>query len=374
MIEYNLDKLLTESPAGGVILLQPGIYTTMGYGTYPSQPDLGVKGKTRTCIIGAGVGVTTIKCIRETGDCTTLHLDEGSIVSDLTIDCNPPPTFQTGARSGVRIDGAGFVNRVKVINVFGSLEDKKESFAIVAGRSKPGIGVITNCQVTSILGNYTSGIMGTFVDNCSVEWHSPIDDGVEVPRFRVAYNIGDSKGTRISNCRCRNADNGVYSDYRICTDAKIFNNLFTNVRHGVNLNVQTAPDHHEVTGVNGVEIFNNTILLQRTGKEVSGVVLDHTNVESVPLENKQNYIHDVLIYNNIIKFVELGDRRNPIPTYPNALNIASFLPKEKITPTLGISKIRFIDNKCDPKMIYRDRHGIVNPLISPAPANIVTNY
>lgn len=46
MIEYNLDKILTETPAGGVILLQPGEYTTtMGYGTYPSQPDLGVKGK-----------------------------------------------------------------------------------------------------------------------------------------------------------------------------------------------------------------------------------------------------------------------------------------------------------------------------------------
>ena len=146
--------------------------------------------------------MTTIKCIRQTGDCTVLHMEQDSVVSDLTIDCNPPPTFQTGARSGVRIEGNGFINRVKVVNVFGSFEDKKESFGIVAGRnSNFGNGVITSCQVSSILGNYTSGIMGTFVENCSVDWHSPIDDSVEVPRFRVAYNIGDSIGTRITNCR-----------------------------------------------------------------------------------------------------------------------------------------------------------------------------
>ena len=367
MTEINLDKYLASTKPGQTHKLKRAVYTTIGYGTYPDQKPLGEKWKPGSKVFGEPYGGTIIKNIRpdSDGDCTTLRGSEGCLAKDLVIDCGEKPNNNKFKHNGIYFGKDSEVFNCTVENTYGNYKDKRESFGIVVCDESRQLasGRIVNSKVTKIQGDYTSGIIGHFINQCHVERDYPVSD--MTPIFMVAYNIGQTIGGMLFESSCKNMNSAVYADTGESNGNIVQDNNFYNTRYGMRLNAQTTLTPQAPTIIKNILFRGNIVILQGGGKIIAGVELDHTTADSQVRENIQNCISNICIQDNKFEVVRYGYDVSP-PKYSYAMNCASFTPSAKRSLSLGISGIEWRQQKNIPAdFLYRNRQGN---------AEILTNY
>lgn len=367
----DITDKLKKLKAGQTLKLTYGEHVYMGCDTYDfeSPKNRGVKLPDGVTILGHPSGQTRILCVRpHDSDLTVIHGGEGCIFTDLTIECSETtPLNNSWKRSGIRGEKGSIIENVKVIKCHGTFREMRECFGIVAVE-----GAVRNCEVTDIRGDYTSAIVGNLVEFNKVEWEFPVDDFT--PFFRVAFNIGDTKDAILRYNTCKNAATAVYADYKICKGARIHDNIFNYVRNGIYLNAQTNPANNDVTGMENIEFFKNVVRHQKTGKEIAGFKLDHTNTKSdSKVINDRNYIRNFRATDNVL-ILENGHSVQ----YPYLLNVASQVKsKEVISADLGISNVWIGGLQCGANnQLVRVKKGLVKELFTERlePTKWITSY
>lgn len=340
----NLDKILSEAAEGQTITLESGIYTTMGVTHEQGKTLTGPVLKRGVKLLGHQDG-TTILCIRDgTGDEVTVVWGAGeNHLVGLTIDCGPKGVA-TNKRNGVYLYGkSNLVGAVTVLRPWGDYGNQRESFAISCLADQGNGSKITSCDVREIQGDYQTAIQGHHVEDCDVEFpRAQIGTGIN---FRVAYNVGASKGAVIRNCRSRWASSAVYTDYLDTIDLTVEGCTFFGCRNGLHLNAQQTQGQTETRTIRGVVFRDNTVLLDNTAPQVQAVLLDHSTPSGrYTQDNTLNLIDDVLIERN--SFCFLPGRIETPEVLRFASNVASFVKdRSKIGP-IGITNVRFLDNHC----------------------------
>lgn len=375
MTEINLDKILEATKPGKVIKLKRGIYTTIGYGTYPEQKPLGERLKPGVQILGEPYGGTIIKNIRpdSDGDCTSLRGSEGCLVKDLVVDCGEKPNNNKFKHNGIYFGKDSEVFNCTVERPYGNFKDKRESFGIVVCDEDRQLasGRIVNSKVTKIQGDYTSGIIGHFINQCHVERDFTVSD--MSPIFMVAYNIGQTIGGMLFESSCKNMNTAVYADTGESIGNIIQDNNFYNVRQGMVLNAQTTLMPQTPTTIKNIIFRENIVVLQGGGKLIAGVQLDHTTADSQYRENFQNCISNISIYDNKFSKVRYGYDVSA-PKYSYAVNCASFTPSAKRNLSLGISGIEWKQQKLVPEdFLFRNREGNAE-ILTTNPIKWITKY
>lgn len=342
----NLDLLLAASKPGDTIQLERGVYTTIGCSTNPT-PD-GQPLKQGVSLIGRGPD-TVVLSIRPMEDSqldTSVVLGTGdNVISDLTIDCNVTGT-PNRKRNGVYCRGVNNrIERVHCKRPYGVwTKEFRESFALAVQLDDPNSS-ITDCIVSNSIGSYQTFIQGHTVKRCHVEGSYERRDDVG---FRMAYNVGKSKGSLLSNCTASYVTAGVYCD-EPSDGITVEDCEFHCVRNGLFFNAQQPTGENPLRRTfRNVNFRRNSVYLDPTRAGASGILLEH--IKEGGGEPNQNSICDVTVSENEFLIVPglalAGD--------VFAFNIATLVRRELVSDDLGISKVRFINNVMDPRMRLRN--------------------
>jgi hypothetical protein len=203
---------------------------------------------------------------------------DGITVSNLTIDCNNTTGTNPYKGDGIYLWGNNSsIQMVQVINASGNFSKGQESFPIHIGNGG-GTNVLTtnnvisNCEVSSVKGNYTTAIMlqgQGIIRFCNVISTDP--------SIVSGYQANATINSLIISNSCIGAANGFYKDTWSDTNLTIEYNTFQ-CRKGIYF--------HEGTGcfVNGLTLLGNHITLlpnSTNSGEVNGIELANsaTNIQ-----------------------------------------------------------------------------------------------
>lgn len=310
----------------------------LGRGTFYSKG--GVSLKPGTILKGDYQFATTIKLV-ETGitDDITMIIGNGT-VSELIIDCSvitQPPVPQK--RNGIYLTGDNCkISRVMLQNCYGILQNEECFGLMIASGSN---GVIEDCIVNQIKGNYTSAIAGCnggIIQNNIAQF----PDGYQ--GFGAGINIGGFNGCTIKNNLIINAIAGIYADWEWTKNSVIKNNTLRYCARGVLLNYQSSQQMDSATrgGASNILIQDNTIYLPN--KDSMGIFLDTTETPFGSWIPTCGFIENIRIVENKI-----------LSHYPGLNREAVVLATRSnyLTSKSGIAGIYIIDNYLEGDIKYR---------------------
>ena len=344
----NLDTILAASKPGDIIQLERGLYTTLGCSTNPT-PD-GQPLKPGVKLIGQGdqTVILSIRPMDETQSDSSVILGSGdNTIENLVVDCGVT-LVPKRKRNGVYCRTTG--NRIKNVTVLRPhgvwAPEYRESFGLCVQLDDP-TSSIADCAVLEPIGNYQTMIQGHTVTGCRVIGDYRTRDELG---FRMGYNIGKSKDSLLSNCFAAYVTSAVYSDMAL-DGATIIDCDFHAVKHGLYLNAMQPTDPTQALRTfKRVKFQGNSIYLDNTRAGAAGVIMEHIHQSGAA--TTQNCICDVLITENNFEVIP-GTLAGDI----YAVNVGSQTPLSDVSETLGISKVRFVQNQVDPRMKFRNARG-----------------
>jgi hypothetical protein len=295
----DFDYIVNQQPTNSTIHLLPGVFETKGNQGFPDDLYLISNQK----VIGAGIDVTVVQ--RSTsytgypGDrqCEVVDsLDDGVEISDLTIDAAANGT-EAKAKSGLVFTGnKSAIRRVKIINCSGNSGNSQECFPIAIGALGTIGNIVSECEVSSVLGSACSAI--SFEGQVSVTGNRVLFSGSE------PYNAYNSSGTVGCEFRGNYCDgggspaSGFYTDTFGETNLVISENCFRNVQQGIT--VVKQPNYGWL--LDGISIIHNTIEMSTNLSSLGGTAIDINNQDTTGNELDRN----IFISGNTIRYYNEG--------------------------------------------------------------------
>lgn len=310
----DFDALMNDAaktPENTTIHLGPGTFKTSGYApsnTHKWSPRSGQR------IVGAGMGVTTLKLTSHTAneithaigmDLTGSEFLQSFELSDLTIDANV--TGSTGNLCGGAVSITGrdiYIRRVRVKN-FGSSKANTSFSVILAGKARAVYSyevqnnVIEDCIFQSP-GYFNTGVKAKLlcfegevvstvvysskscvIRNCDV-------DAGSLANPIVAISPGIGLGTIIEQNQIYNCQTGVELANEAAQDLVIWDNLFHNVTTGFTFTNTTSEQ------VKRLVLLGNIINLEHSSS-AKGIVVSGSSTEQNfrQIVARKNIIRDV---------------------------------------------------------------------------------
>ena len=345
---FNLDPILAAAQPGDTIQLERGLYTTLGCNTNPT-PD-GQPLKPGVKLIGQGdqTVILSIRPMDESQPDSSVILGTGdNVIENLVVDCGVT-LVPKRKRNGIYCREKG--NTIKGVTVLRPhgvwAPEFRESFGLCVQLDDPTSSIL-NCSVLEPIGNYQTMIQGHTVTGCRVIGDYRTRDELG---FRMAYNIGKSKDSLLSNSFAAYVTSAVYADTSL-DGATIIDCDFHAVKHGLYLNAMQPTDPTQALRTfKRVTFKGNSVYLDNTRAGASGVIMEH--IHEAGAVTTKNCICDVLITENNFEVLP-GALAGDI----YAANVGSQTPLSDVSETLGISKVRFLENKVDPRMKFRNARG-----------------
>lgn len=275
----DFDFIIDTIPPNSTINLLAGVFYTKGFEYVRGDPKL----LQNQHMIGAGTNVTIIRRdqrfhFQDNQNVAMFGNADGITVSNLTIDCNNTTGTNLYKGDGIYLRGNNSsIQMVQVINASGNFSKGQESFPILIGNGG-GTNVLTtnnvisNCEVSSLKGNYTTAI--SILGQGIIRFCDVISTN---PALASGYQASGTSNALIISNSCIGAANGFYKDTWSDTNLTIEYNTFQ-CRKGIYFN--------EGTGcfVNGLTLLGNHITLlpnSTNSGEVNGIELANsaTNIQ-----------------------------------------------------------------------------------------------
>lgn len=344
----NLDTILAASKPGDTITLERGLYTTLGCNTNPT-PD-GQPLKPGVKLIGQGdqTVILSIRPMDESQPDSSVILGTGdNVIENLVVDCGVT-LVPKRKRNGIYCREKG--NTIKGVTVLRPhgvwAPEFRESFGLCVQLDDPTSSII-NCSVLEPIGNYQTMIQGHTVTGCRVIGDYRTRDELG---FRVAYNIGKSKDSLLSNSFAAYVTAGVYADEPL-DGVTIIDCDFQVVKHGLWLNAEQPTNPAAYQRIfRRIKYQGNSVYLDNTRAGAAGILMEHIKADGG--KTTENCICDVLITENNFEVIP-GTLAGDV----FAVNVGSQTPPAEVSESLGISKVRFVQNQVDPRMKFRNARG-----------------
>jgi hypothetical protein len=306
----DLDAIVLASRPNTIIHLLPGVFYTKGYSA--NRSDLRLKAHQK--IIGAGVDVTFIrrdnafyKDVQVEGE--LWGIGDGIEISNLTVDAAAVGN-EIYKKQGISIGGSHcVVRRVKVINVTGHFEAGYEAFGISLGEPGATGGLISECEVSSVQGNYCTAIALSghgLVELNKVIFPVPTN---AAPGLFQAYQANATRNAVFRGNTVDGGTFGFYTDTFSETNLVIENNFFRNVLSGINISKRGGQWH-----VEGLKVLGNLV-------EISTNIPPGRTmfVQAIAILEREmagtNLYKDILIQGNTVRYYGGGGISSQAATF-----------------------------------------------------------
>jgi hypothetical protein len=251
----DFDFIIDTIPPNSTINLLAGVFYTKGFEYVRGDPKL----IQNQHMIGAGTNATIIRRdlrfhFHDAPNVAVFSDSDGVEISSLTIDCNN--TTGTNPYKGDAITLFGnnsSVYNVNVINSSGNNEHGEEDFAILVGATNTTGNSVSECEVSSVQGDYTDAItlLGQGVVSFCHVYYTNL-------AFGAGYQFNGSYNALLISNSCVGGQKGFYTDTLSETNLTIAYNTFS-CSIGINFN-KGSP-----WNVNGLTITGNSINIVTNG-------------------------------------------------------------------------------------------------------------
>ncbi len=267
----DFNAIMGGLPTNTTIHLLPGIHYTSGYEIQPGDFTL----KANQKVIGSGIDVTIVRRDVSIHPETTQNEGEffssadGIEISDLTVDASGV-TGNTYKNNGMTLSGNYCaVRRVKIVNLSGNTATHggQESFGVNLGNIGMLGNIISECEVSSAQGDYTSAFLFAgqgVVENNRVLF--PIATPTSNPSF-FAYTTAYSQNAVFTGNFSQGGYVGFRTDTGTETNLVVIANIFKDVGDGIFIGKSTNSGWL----VDGVLIKDNIVELRTGDPAIRGI-------------------------------------------------------------------------------------------------------